>query len=550
MTPDLEAKDVANQSPPYHSRNLFVEDRVLRSCLDGVVNGKTEQGLAATGAFWGASEAAELARLANTNPPRLKTHDPQGRRIDQVEFHPAYHAIMRRSVDAGLHCSVWEKNGAEKKNSAHQIRAARLFLTAQTECGHICPMTMTNASLAGLSKSSVLEKEWAPLIKSRKYDNRFLAPDKKLGVTLGMGMTEKQGGTDVKSAITRAEKSGDDDLWHISGHKWFFSAPMSDAFLILAQTKVGLSCFLTPRLLPDGSVNSVRLQRLKEKLGNRSNASAEVEFEQAAGHLVGEDGKGIQTIIEMVTLTRLDCALASAGLMRSALGQAVHHCRHRSVFGKKLVAQPIMARLLADMSLDVAAATALAMRVARAFDNRQDSDAEAAFARLVTPAAKYWICKSAPGLIYEAMECHGGNGYSEEFDVARLYREAPVNAIWEGSGNVMALDVLRVLEKHADALDLVIDEIKADLGASSVMAIDRLRKTAEACSSDPGLARQLCEELAIVVSAACLRHTAPREFADAFLESRLTGRWRSTYGMLEGKVDDSALVDFAYPSES
>lgn len=548
MEADGKSDAVTNQATPYYSRNLFAEDRILRSCLDGVINGKTEQGLAATGAFWGASEAAELARLANVNPPKLKTHDPQGRRIDQVEFHPAYHAIMRRSVDAGLHCSIWDKQTANQKKTVHQVRAARLFLTAQTECGHICPMTMTSASLAAIAKSPALEKEWRPRILSRKYDNRFLEPGKKQGVTLGMGMTEKQGGTDVRANTTLAEKSGEEELWHITGHKWFFSAPMSDAFLLLAQTGGGLSCFLVPRILPDDTVNALYLQRLKDKLGNRSNASSEVEFDRAGGYLVGEEGKGIQTIIEMVTLTRLDCALASAGLMRSALGQAVHHCRHRRVFDKKLVDQPIMARLLTDMSLDVAAATALAMRVARAFDSRNDSELETAFARLVTPAAKYWICKTAPGLIYESMECHGGNGYSEEFDLARLYREAPVNAIWEGSGNVMALDILRVLEKHTDALDLVVDDIKADLGSSGDRIADRLRKTAETCQADPGLARQLCEELAIVVSAACLRRTAPREFADAFLDSRLNGRWRSTYGMLEGRFDDGALIDFAYPA--
>ena len=429
MSSASDTHEVFNQSPPFAGRNLFTSDPGLAAIVEGLPHDVQEQ-LAAHGAAWGSADVFELGRIANQSPPVLKTHDPTGLRIDTVEFHPAYHALMRRSVSSGLHCSVWDAAGGEA-NARTVARAARLFMTAQAECGHICPMTMTNASIAALAHAPELARQWLPLVRSRKYDSSHRPAGEKAGVTLGMGMTEKQGGSDVGAATTRAE-DGRDGSWRITGHKWFLSAPMSDAFLVLAQTAQGLSCFLMPRILPDGADNGIRLMRLKDKMGNRSNASAEAEFHASAGWLVGEAGRGIATILDMVTFTRLDCAVASAGLMRVALAQAVHHTRARKAFGVALIDQPLMTRVLADMSLDMLACAALAFRLAESYDRANDDPAEAAFARLMTPAVKYWVCKAAPAMIGEAMECLGGNGYVEESRLPMLYREAPVNAIWEG----------------------------------------------------------------------------------------------------------------------
>ncbi|WP_319773255.1 isovaleryl-CoA dehydrogenase [Breoghania sp.] len=537
--------EVFNQTPPFAGRNLFSGDPVLRSALDALLDPQTEEDLTRAGAYWGSTDALEMARLANSHTPTLRTHDAQGRRLDTVEFHPAYHALMRRSVEGGLHCSAWDGDPT-LTGRRHALRAARLYMTAQGECGHLCPMTMTNAAIAALKLSPELLETWLPRIVSRRYDYRFLPADQKAGVTIGMGMTEKQGGTDVRANTTRAEP-GDDGMWRITGHKWFFSAPMCDAFLVLAQTQAGPTCFLMPRFLPDGSVNRLRLQRLKDKLGNRSNASSEVEFHGAGAWLVGEEGRGVATILEMVTMTRLDCALASAGQMRAALGEAVHHARHRQVFGAKLIDQPMMTRVLADMALDVAAATALTMRLARAFDHAPKNEREALFARLVTPAAKYWVCKATPALVYEAMECLGGNGYVEESPMARLYREAPLDAIWEGAGNVMCLDVLRALQKQPQSLDAVIGEVERDLGSSGPVSSQVLKAAARACVADPGSSRILTEQLALTVAAACLRQVAPRAVADAFIDTRLGGQWRATYGMLDSRFDAKALVEYAFP---
>ncbi|PLX36819.1 MAG: isovaleryl-CoA dehydrogenase [Hyphomicrobiales bacterium] len=542
----FDTHEVLNQAPAYAGRNLLKTDPVLRTVLDGVLDPQSEGELAKLGAYCGSQEAAEMARLANENVPRIRTHDAQGRRLDTVDYHPAYHALMRRSAEAGLHCSTFERGGAEA-GRRFQLRAARYYLMAQLECGHLCPMTMTNAALATLQTEPNLIAKWGGGVVERRYDHRFLPAEKKIALTLGMGMTEKQGGTDVRANTTRAER-GEDGLYRLTGHKWFLSAPMSDAFLVLAQAPEGLSCFLMPRFLPDGEVNGLKLQRLKDKLGNRSNASSEVEFSGAGAWLVGEEGAGVKTIIEMVTLTRLDCAVSSAGLMRAALARAVHHTRHRHVFGRPLVEQPLMTRLLADMALDVAAATALSMRLAHAFDGRAESETEAAFARLMTPAAKYWICKSAPPLIAEAMECLGGNGYIEEGDLARISREAPVNAIWEGSGNVMCLDVMRALEREPEVLDLVLDDIKSDLGEHSLVSVDVLKAAAKACSDDIGSARILTEQLALTAAAAALRRFLPRGIGDAFLYSRLGGQWRATYGMLDGRFEAAGLVDYIFPA--
>lgn len=538
------AQQVFNQSPPISGTSAWRSDPMLIQ-LGEAFSAPVRKEMEVAGRFARAQDALELARLANTQLPVLRTHDRYGHRVDLVEFHPAYHALMRRSASAGLHSSIWE-DGAEEKGQRHQIRAMRYYLTAQLECGHLCPITMTNAALAALMASPELFRMWAPRVISRKYDQANRPASQKLGVTVGMGMTERQGGSDVRANTSYAERVGN-GIYRISGHKWFLSAPMSDAFLVLAQATEGLSCFLVPRLRDDGSSNGFQFQRLKDKLGNRSNASTEVEFHGALGYLVGEPGTGVRTIMDMVTLTRLDCAVASAGLMRVALAEAVHHARHRQVFGNTLVEQPLMTRVLADLALDVAGATALVFRLARAFDVAAADRSEAAYARVMTPVTKYWVCKIAPAVIYEAMECLGGNGYVEDWPLARYYREAPVNAIWEGSGNVLALDVLRVLLRNGGLFDEVLDGIGRDLGKSGDRTIEVLRAAMRVCESDEGTARLLTEQFALAAAAAELKRLGAGRVADAFLESRLAGQWRNTYGMLDARHDAKAILDVLYP---
>jgi len=538
-------EEVANQSPPLTGGNAWRGDPLLIQLAERFSEPVRKE-LDGLGRFVLSQEAQELARLANIETPKLRTYDRQGRRIDQVEYHPAYHALMRRSVASGLHSSVWE-NGEAETGRRHQVRAARFYLTAELETGHLCPITMTSASLAALMANTKLFREWAPRVTTRKYDHSQKPPVEKAGLTLGMGMTEKQGGTDVRANVTKAERAGSSGFYRLSGHKWFMSAPMSDAFLVLAQVPEGLSCFLVPRVLGDGSGNGFRFQRLKDKLGNRSNASSEVEFENAIGEMVGEPGAGVRTIMDMVTLTRLDCAVASSAIMRAALGEAVHHTRHRKVFGANLMDQPLMQRVLADMALDVAAATALSFRLARSFDDAASDRGEAAFARAMTPVVKYWVCKIAPALIYEAMECLGGNGYVEEAPLARYYREAPVNAIWEGSGNVMALDVLRVLSRAPALFEEVLAGIDRDLGTGGRGTIGVLRAAMQVAASDEGSARLLTEQLALSAAAAELRRLGAGRIADAFVETRLGGQWRTTYGMLDSRHDARMILDTLYP---
>ena len=539
--------DVTNQPPPLTGSNAWRGDPLLIQIAEGF-SAPVRKDLDTLGRFVQTPEAQDLARLANTQTPELRTHDRQGRRIDIVEYHPAYHALMRRSMASGLHSSIWE-NGEAETGKRHQVRAARFYLTAQLETGHLCPITMTSASLAALMASPKLFREWAPRITTRKYDQSQKSPVEKTGLTLGMGMTEKQGGTDVRSNTTRAERVGS-GFYRLNGHKWFMSAPMSDAFLILAQASEGLSLFLVPRILGDGTDNGLRFQRLKDKLGNRSNASSEVEFAGSIGEMVGEPGAGIKTIMDMVTMTRLDCAVASSGLMRAGLAEAVHHVRHRQAFGQNLVDQPLMQRVLADMALDVAAATALSFRLARSFDEAASSRSEASFARAMTPVVKYWVCKIAPALLFEAMECYGGNGYVEEAPLARYYREAPVNAIWEGSGNVMALDVLRVLGRAPALFDEVLSGIEHDLGPSGPGTAAVLRAAMQVASTDEGSARILTEQLALSAAAAELRRMGAGRIADAFIETRLAGQWRTTYGMLDARHDARLIVDTLYPATS
>lgn len=518
MSRTHDTHEVFNQTPPFEGVNLVVTNQALLDALKANGVDAEAEGLIAFGAAWGSAERIDLGRLANENPPLLRTHDARGYRIDAVEFHPAYHVLMRASMEDGLHASTWDE---PRSGHAHVARAARIYTAAGVESGHICPITMTHASVAALAASPNRLADWLPKIRSRSYDSRFIPFWEKAAVTLGMGMTEKQGGTDVRANTTRADpKVGDE--YAITGHKWFMSAPMCDAFLVLAQAPGGLTCFLIPRFRPDGTLNALRLQRLKDKLGNRSNASSEVEFHAAFGWRIGEEGRGVRTIIDMVQLTRLDCAVASAGLVRMGLALAMHHAHHRSVFQKKLIDQPAMRMVLADLALESEAMTALGLRTAHSFDMQQANDDEAAYARLVTPAAKFGICKAAPRLLYEAMECLGGNGYVEESALPRLYREAPVNAIWEGSGNVIALDILRAETREPEVASAVLERLMADLqdlpGASEaardlVMALHSPDAEARA--------RFIAERLFLLAATAALARSAPSEITEAYALTRL-----------------------------
>ncbi|MDD9909991.1 MAG: acyl-CoA dehydrogenase family protein [Ahrensia sp.] len=534
---------MTNQSPTFAGHNAYANDGVLR-LLSKSLSQETLADISAHGQWVGSAEAQELARMANDNPPKLRTVDPKGERVDVVEFHPAYHALMRRGAAVGLNASIWETNEAEK-GVRNVARAVRFMLTSQLENGHLCPLTMTNASVAPLLSATTLMRDWTPKIVCRHYDSAQRPPSQKNALTIGMGMTERQGGSDVRANTSRAIR-GNQGGWRIQGEKWFFSAPMCDAFLILAQTEGGLSCFLIPRLLPDGTNNGIRLQRLKDKLGNRSNASSEVKFENTLAMLIGEEGAGVRTILEMVTLTRLDCSVGQAGLMRTALAETVHHTRYRSTFGKKLIDQPIMTRVLADLTLDVAAAQALSLRLARSFDLATSVPEHNAYARILTPAVKYWVCKIAPALIYECMESLGGNGYIEENNMPRWYREAPLNAIWEGSGNIMCLDVLRAIRKQPEMLQSVLDGLAEDLGDAAKQTIDVLHIAADMALEDEGSARIFTEQLALTAAAAEMRRSLPSDIAEAFIESRLGRPWRHTYGMMDSRYNARSIVDFAF----
>jgi putative acyl-CoA dehydrogenase len=540
-----------NQSPPFVDVNLFTSDEALQEAVRREGAAFAEGDLAHFGAHAGSAEALELGRLANENPPRLLEEDAWARG-EMVAFHPAYHTLMEISTRVGLHCSPHEHllAGEAPRAGAHVARAAGSFMATQMEAGHCCPITMTHAAVASLRHAPELARDWLPKILTRAYDASSKPFAGKSAVTIGMGMTERQGGTDVRTNTTRAEwASGNGaETYAITGHKWFLSAPMSDAFLVLAQAPAGLTCFLVPRLAPDGAVNGIRLERLKEKLGNRSNASAEIVFDRALGWRVGEEGRGIATILDMVTLTRLDCAVASAGLMRQALARSLHHASHRTVFQKRLIDQPMMRAVLADMALDVEAATALSFRLARAFDGGNDAD-EAAYRRLMTPVTKFWVCKIAPVLAYEAMECHGGNGYVEEGGMPRLYREVPVNAIWEGSGNVMGLDVLRVGERAPETVDRVLAGFAAASKGEPVLegALKRVRVLFADVLRDQGQARSLVELLALTAAGTLLRAHAPAPVSDTFIATRLGGGFRQTYGAGLGSADARAIAARAAP---
>jgi putative acyl-CoA dehydrogenase len=515
--------EVFNQTPSLGDMDLWNDDPALQGAVRafGWLDNELLKSLTAFGERWGTAEMAEFGRLANENPPKLRTYDPHGYRADRVEFHPAYHALMRESMAAGIHCSTWGPDGKLSKPGAFVARAARQLMSAEVEQGHQCPIVMTHAATGALLSEPSLLKEWLPKIRSREYDPAFQPADMKASVTLGMGMTEKQGGSDVRANTTRAERDG--DAYRITGHKWFFSAPMSDAFLVLAQANDGLTCFLMPRFQPDGRVNALRLRRLKDKLGNRSNASSEVEFQGAYARRCGPEGEGIKTIIGMVALTRLDCVIGALGILRAALLQAIHHARFRMAFQKKLIDQPLMRAVLADLALEREGATALGFRLAKAFDNPADPD-EALFARLMTPAAKLYVCKAVPGFVYETLECLGGNGYIEENSMARLYREAPLNAIWEGSGNIMALDLLRGIAREPEGFERVLRKLAKDTNSLPGVdaAVARIQKDLTAPDRE-SLARRATETFALLGAAAALVTSAPSHVAETFALRRLHG---------------------------
>jgi putative acyl-CoA dehydrogenase len=508
--------------------DLFATDRVLREAV--VREGGVPGACAALAEFSrkvSSREAMEWGRLANENPPTLRTHDRFGNRCDEVEFHPAWHHLLHLAVEAGIHCLPWE----EPPSGSHVMRAALAMLASENEAGHMCPISMTYSAVPVLRLNDGIAREWLPRICSRSYDSEFRPAAGKQGVLIGMGMTEKQGGSDVRANITRAEPIGGDE-YAITGHKWFCSAPMCDAFLVLAQAPRGLSCFLLPRWTPDGARNAFHVQRLKTKLGNRSNASSEVEFDGAWSRLVGEEGRGVATIIDMVQHTRLDCVIASAALMRRALVEALHHTRYRRAFGRVLIDQPLMQNVLADLALESEAATLLALRLARAFD-----EGDRIFSRLAVAAGKYWVCKRTTPHVVEALECIGGNGYVEECILPRLYREAPLNSIWEGSGNVVALDILRAIAKDRDTLDRVIAEIR--------LAHDpRLEHAVEGvCANltETG-ARRAAERLALALQASLVLRFRPPAVADAFCASRLEGESGRAFGALASSTDFAAVL--------
>ncbi len=545
--PRFDSDDVCNQPPPYVDIDLYSSDQPLRSAVAANGGEADEEALISFGRRWGSAGMIELGRQANENVPKLKIFDARGARSDTVEFHPAYHALMADSIAAGLHASTWRENATPAPAPAQVLRTARFYMAAQVETGHLCPITMTRAAVAALAAEPELAARFLPALLSREYDPRFRPWPEKAGVTLGMGMTERQGGTDVRTNTTRAVPTAEG--YAVTGSKWFMSAPMCDAFLVLAQAPGGLTCLLMPRFRPDGSVNALLFQRLKDKLGNRSNASSEVEFSDAFAWRIGEEGRGVRTIISMVQLTRLDCAIASAGIMRMALAQAFHHARHRVVFQKRLADQPIMHSVLADMALEVEAATALVLRLARSYDLAGSDSQEAMRARLLTPAVKYWVCKSAPALTYEAMECLGGNGYVEESLLPRLYREAPVNAIWEGSGNVMCLDVLRAIAQEGEAANAVLEALGGET-AELPGAREATNAIGSALRAPDGEAqtRGTIETLCLLAATAALQRVAPA-IAEIFARARLRHRRGALLGSSDIGADDARrLLERALPA--
>jgi len=551
--------EVLNQVPPLEGYDV-ADDPALLEAVAREAGPGAGDALHDLGVRAGSAEVREMARLANEHPPVLRTHDARGNRIDEVEFHPAWHQLMAAAVGGGLHATPW----LDDAPGAHVTRAAGFYVWTQAEAGHGCPISMTYASVPALRHEPALAGRFGPLLASRSYDPGLRPPDGKAGLLAGMAMTEKQGGSDVRAGTTRAVPAADGYL--LTGHKWFCSAPMCDLFLVLAQAPEGLSCFLLPRVLPDGSRNAMRIQRLKDKLGNRSNASSEVEYDGAFAWLVGEPGRGVATILDMVSATRLDCVLGSAAAIRSGCVAAVHHARHRYSFGSPLASHPLMRSVLADLILESEAAAALAMRLAGAADRAARGDTgEATLLRLALPAAKYWVCKRAPAAVGEALECLGGNGYVEESGLPRLYRDAPLNSIWEGSGNVTALDVLRALARAPGAADALFAEI--DLAAGGDRRLDaaagllrRELKDAVAALAGPAdagaaqaqyRARRLAAAITVTLQAALLVRHAPAAVAGGFCASRFAADGAAAagaFGMLPDGLELGPVIDRAVVS--
>ncbi|MCW5659418.1 MAG: acyl-CoA dehydrogenase family protein [Burkholderiaceae bacterium] len=546
--------EVLNQSTPFVDVNLFDSDHGLRDALRFNAPQLDTEALSRIGAEAGSAEMVGHARNANVHTPELRTHDRFGHRVDQVEFHPSYHALLGGALRHGLHGTPWSRGAG-----AHLQRAAGFIVWTQAEPSVLCPVSMSYAVTPALRSNAALYEAWRNAIASTEYDPRFAPLAHKRAVTLGMGMTEKQGGSDVRANTTRAEPDGT-DAWgprvRITGHKWFMSAPMCDAFLVLAQSAGGLSCYFLPRWLPDGTPNVMHIQRLKDKLGNKANASSEVEFHRSVAWLVGEEGRGVPQILAMGAITRLDCALGTAGLMRQALVLALHHCGERRAFGQLLIDQPLMKNVLADLALESEAATALALRLARAVDrteNGQDADGhEALMRRVLTPIAKFWICKRGSVFAQEAMECLGGNGYVEERGegaMARVYREMPLNSIWEGAGNIMALDLLRAL-RTGPVADALLHELQPARASNGVL--DRLAASLPARvdgSTDETAARRLARDVALAVQAALLKQHAPSEVFDTFCASRLGDQLGGggAFGLLDAHAPLHALITRASP---
>lgn len=556
----FDTHEVGNQAPPFLGVNLYGCDSALQEALLREGGGWSAPQLKELGARLGSSEVQELARLANLHGPTLASFDRAGRRIDEPEFHPAWHALMTMLVEAGVHAAPW----SDPRPGSQVARAAAYLLVGQAENGVQCPLTMTYAAVPTLRRAPVLAAKWLPKLLSRDYDPRPLPLAHKRGALVGMGMTEKQGGSDLRANTTRAtpllpgeEGAAGEGAWRIVGHKWFYSVPQADAHLVLARCEGvngseaagGLGCFLVPRFLDDGRRNAVRVQRLKDKLGNRSNASSEVEFCGALGWLIGEPGRGIPTILEMASHTRLDCVLGSAGIMRAALCHALHHARGRLAFGRPLADQPLMRNVLADLALESEAATAFALRLARCFDEGDDP-AQALLGRILTAAGKYWICKRGPGFGAEAMEVMGGNGYVEDGPLARLYRELPVNSIWEGSGNVMCLDLLRALGKSPNAARSVLAAELAPAAALDPGFADHVATLLDGLagrSQDESGARLLAEQIVVTLQAALLLQHAPPCVGQAFLRSRIERPVGGAYGRLPADVDFEAILARALP---
>lgn len=540
--------EVFNQPPPLVNYNTFLQDATLVESVrrEGAV--WAEQQLTALGAITGSEEALQWATDANTSIPELHTHDRYGHRIDEVSFHPSWHHLMHTSINAGAHALSWQ----EEHTGAHIARAAAFYLCSQMEGGHCCPISMTHAVVPVLRSQPDLTATWEPLLTSRSYDPGLRTPSAKHGLLCGMGMTEKQGGSDVRANTTRAVPTSSDgeNAYLLTGHKWFCSAPMCDLFLVLAQAPRGLTCFLLPRILPDGTRNRFFIQRLKDKLGNRSNASSEVEFEQTWAIRVGEEGRGVRTIIEMVNFTRLDCVIGSAATMRQAVINAAHHAAYRKTFERLLIEQPLMRNVLADLAIESEAATLLAMRLARACDRAGQEMHETLIKRIGTAIGKYWVAKRCPAHTAEALECLGGNGYVEESIMPRLYREAPLNSIWEGSGNVNCLDVLRAMTKEPESVEAFFIEVMQAQGRDARLdyAIEQLKREFSDLTNMEVCARRIVEQMALVLQGALLLQYGHSSVAEAFCASRLGGDWGRAFGTLPAETNFTAIIERVVPA--